>query len=184
MKQTALVSVSLKAEVDEENANVLHVTVEGDRQKENFTPNEPRINVVLYEDNIKARSQASGGSDYTHQHVSREVNSTWGDIIEWNGDSYTYTCDLTLRDDYVRENLGVVAYVWSRDSTDPANNEVANAASITWDKVANNIAAPTVQDDATARYYTVDGREVANNGQLSGLYLVKKGNKVNKVIIK
>ena len=184
MKQTAFVSVGIKAEVDEENANVLHVTVEGDRQKENFTPNEPRICVVLYEDNIKARSQSGGGSDFTHQHVSREVNSTWGDVIEWNGDSYTYTCDLTLRDDYVRENLGVVAYVWSRDSTDPANNEVANVASITWDKVANSIAAPTVQDDATAHYYTVDGREVANNGQLSGLYLVKKGNKVNKVIIK
>lgn len=119
MRQTAFVSLNINAEVDNDNANLLHVTVKGNRLKEDFTAHAPRISVVLYEDNIKARSQASGGDDYVHQHVSRCVNSTWGDVIEWDGDAYTYTCDLTLREDYVRGNLGVVAYVWDYDTEIP-----------------------------------------------------------------
>lgn len=184
MKQPTYVSIALSAEVDKQDNNLLHVTVEGDRMKEDFTTHAPRISVALYEDNIKARAQASGGDDYTHQHVGRAVNSTWGDIIEWNGDSYTYTCDLTLSDDYVRDNLGVIAYVWDYDNEDHANCEVANAASITWDKVATRIAAPMKEESAPARYYTVDGREVANDGQLTGLYIVRQGSKVSKVLIK
>lgn len=185
LRQTAYVSINLSAEVDQEDNNLIHVTVEGDRMKEDFTTHAPRIGVALYEDNIKAKAQASGGDDYTHQHVGRAVNSTWGDIIEWNDDSYTYTCDLTLKDDYVRDNLGVIAYIWDYDPDDHANCEVANAASITWDKVATHIAAPMEKEEsASTRYYTVDGREVANDGQLSGLYLVKQGNKVSKLLIK
>ena len=158
--------------------------MEGERLKENFTAHAPRISVVLYEDNIKARSQASGGDDYVHQHVSRCVNSTWGDVIEWDGDAYTYTCDLTLREDYVRGNLGVVAYVWDYDTENPAQCEVANAASITWDKVANNIAASTLEDTTSARFYTLDGREVSETPRTPDIYLVKKGSQVRKVLVK
>lgn len=184
MRQTAFVSLNIDAEVDNDNANLLHVTVKGNRLKEDFTAHAPRISVVLYEDNIKARSQASGGDDYVHQHVSRCVNSTWGDVIEWDGDAYTYTCDLTLREDYVRDNLGVVAYVWDYDTENPAQCEVANAASITWNKVANNIAAPIQENTTSARFYTLDGREVSEASRTPGIYLVKKGSQVKKVLIK
>lgn len=184
LSQTAYVSISINAEVDSNDANLLHVNVEGDRLKENFTVHAPRISVVLYEDNIKARSQASGGDDYVHQHVSRCVNSTWGDVIEWDGDAYTYTCDLTLREDYVRDNLGVVAYVWDYDTENPTQCEVANAASITWNKVANNIAAPIQENTTSARFYTLDGREVSEATRTPGIYLVKKGSQVRKVLVK
>ena len=184
LSQTAYVSISINAEVDPNDANLLHINVEGERLKENFTAHAPRISVVLYEDNIKARSQASGGDNYVHQHVSRCVNSTWGDVIEWDGDAYTYTCDLTLREDYVRGNLGVVAYVWDYDTENPAQCEVANAASITWDKVANNIAASTLEDTTSARFYTLDGREVSETSRTPGIYLVKKGSQVRKVLVK
>ena len=184
LSQTAYVSISINAEVDPNDANLLHINVEGERLKENFTAHAPRISVVLYEDNIKARSQASGGDDYVHQHVSRCVNSTWGDVIEWDGDAYTYTCDLTLREDYVRDNLGVVAYVWDYDTENPIQCEVANAASITWDKVANNIATPTQEDTTSTRFYTLDGREVSEASRTPGIYLVKKGSQVKKVLIK
>lgn len=184
LSQTAYVSISINAEVDSNDANLLHVNVEGERLKENFTAHAPRISVVLYEDNIKARSQASGGDDYVHQHVSRCVNSTWGDVIEWDGDAYTYTCDLTLREDYVRDNLGVVAYIWDYDTENPAQCEVANVASITWNKVANNIAAPIQENTTSARFYTLDGREVSEASRTPGIYLVKKGSQVKKVLIK
>lgn len=184
LSQTAYFSISINAEVDPNDANLLHINVEGERLKENFTAHAPRISVVLYEDNIKAHSQASGGDNYVHQHVSRCVNSTWGDVIEWDGDAYTYTCDLTLREDYVRGNLGVVAYVWDYDTENPAQCEVANAASITWDKVANNIAASTLEDTTSARFYTLDGREVSETSRTPGIYLVKKGSQVRKVLVK
>lgn len=184
MSQTAYVSINLNAEVDAEDHSLLHVTVKGDRLKEGFTKHDPRISVVLYEDNINARAQEGGGTDFVHQHVSRCVNSTWGDVIEWNGDSYSYTCDLPLRDDYVKENLGVVAYVWDYDTESPTLCEVANAASIAWDKVANSIATPMANETSQARYYTLDGREVNESARVPGIYLVKKGNKVNKVVVK
>lgn len=158
LSQTAYVSISINAEVDPNDANLLHINVEGERLKENFTAHAPRISVVLYEDNIKARSQASGGDDYVHQHVSRCVNSTWGDVIEWDGDAYTYTCDLTLREDYVRGNLGVVAYVWDYDTENPAQCEVLMPQASLGTKLPTTLQLPrwrTRRPHASTRWMVV-----------------------------
>ena len=78
----------------------------------------------------------------------------------------------------------MVAYVWDYDTENPAQCEVANAANITWNKVANNIAAPIQEDTTSARFYTLDGREVSEAPRTPGIYLVKKGSQVRKVLVK
>lgn len=187
MNRTAFVSVHIEAVPDASDDNLLHVTVTGNRSKTDFTANAPRINVMLTEDNIKARSQAGAGNDYVQQHVGRAVNSTWGDELEWNGDEYTYTCDLTVQDNYDRNNLNIIAWVWDYDSNDPMKCEVANAASIPFSSVADGISAVTPSSQSAsdnADYYTLDGVKLTAKPTTPGMYIVRQNSQTRKVVVK
>ena len=124
LSQTAFVSVDVQAKLDT-TTNVVNVVVKGSRSKEDITVNPARITVWLIEDNIAARSQA-GATTWTHQHVNRAINSTWGDVIEWDGNNYTYECQFKMRSDYKQENMSVAAMIFDYDENATKNN-VANA---------------------------------------------------------
>ena len=130
MRQTAFVSLKVKANVDESN-QLIHVTVTGQRAKKDFTLQPARITVVLTETNLPAISQAGASGEYIHYNVGRRINSTWGDVIEWNGDDYTYTCDIPYTQNYDMNNLGILAFVHDYDPNDKTKCEVANSAAIT-----------------------------------------------------
>lgn len=104
------------------------------------------------------------------------MNSTWGDEIVWDGNTYTYTCKLPLRNDYVRENLGVVAYIWDYDENDVAKCEVANSSSISFQdfSVGTSTGVSTlgiyIKKEVSA-YYTTGGERV--NQPVKGLNIVK-----------
>ncbi|WP_297236012.1 Omp28-related outer membrane protein [uncultured Prevotella sp.] len=132
LRQTAFVSLKITAHVDTENQKI-DVKVSGSRAKKDFTRNPARITVVLTETNLDAISQAGASADipYIHYNVGRRVNSTWGDVIEWNGDDYTYECSIPYNQDYVMDNLGILAFVHDYDAEDKTKCEVANSAAIT-----------------------------------------------------
>ena len=164
----SLVSLDIKAEMDSVNANKVKVTVSGERALEKFTQKAPRINVMLYENNIKPQYQAGANASFKHQHVARDVNSTWGAKLTWDGDSYTYSCELDVADDFVRENLGIIAFIWDYDSQDPSNCEVANSAGIHFSDFTINsssgISNPgTMAVAAPVEYYNVAGMKVSSS---------------------
>lgn len=176
MLDVAFVSLKVSAEMDSINANEMTITVMGERIKENFTVNPPRINVVLIENDITPLSQAGSTQGFMHQHVSRAVNSTWGDEIVWEGNTYTYTCKLPLRNDYVRENLGIVAYIWDYDENDASKCEVANSSSISFKdfSVGTSTGISTLGVDMkkeVSAYYTIGGERVSQ--PVKGLNIVK-----------
>lgn len=182
----AFVSLKIRAEMDSEDAGKVRVTVGGERSKADFTMNPPRINVVLVEDGIKAHNQANGGPDYVHNHVARAQNSTWGDVLEWTGDSYEYSCELNVGRDCVRENLSIVAYIWDYDQNDASGCKVANSSRIGYADfdVAAGVEINTADDSMLpVEYYSCDGMSLS--APRKGLNIVRMENgKTGKVMIR
>lgn len=172
MEQTAFVNLNIKADIDSVTANEIHVHVTGERSKTDFTKNPPRIVVSLMEDNISPHNQANSSADFLHHHVNRALNSTWGDVIEWDGDKYSYDCNFTLRNDYVRDNLSITAYIWDYDGTNAADCSVANAASIPFKEVTTDIAKVNVKATKKADNicYNLSGQRI--NRPFKGIYLM------------
>ena len=183
LRQTAFVSLKIKADVDEAN-QVINVTVTGSRAKENFTENPARITVVLTETNLPAVSQAGAGSDYIHYNVGRRVNSAWGDVIEWDGDDYTYTCSIPYTQNYDMSNLGILAFIHDYNADDKTKCSVANSAAITSSEftgISDSVSAVESDSaDAPAEYYNLMGCRIPS--LKPGVNIVVRNGKAIKLV--
>lgn len=82
------------------------------------------IVIYLTESKIIKPQQSESGiiPDYEHNHVLRaSLNSTWGDLVGGNGagstgEKFTNQYSITLHQDWVPENCGLVAFVYNNDS--------------------------------------------------------------------
>lgn len=184
LRETAFVSLKVTADVDGENQKI-NVKVTGTRAKENFTKNPARITVVLTETNLAAISQAGAGGDYTHYNVGRRVNSIWGDVLEWNGDDYTYECSIPYTQNYVLDNLGVLAFIHDYDPDDKTKCDVANSVAITsaeFTGKATAIFAPNAStNDSKALYLDLQGRKLS--APTKGFNIVKRNGRFIKQIL-
>lgn len=184
LRETAFVSLKVTADVDGENQKI-NVKVTGTRAKENFTKNPARITVVLTETNLAAISQAGAGGDYTHYNVGRRVNSIWGDVLEWNGDDYTYECSIPYTQNYVLDNLGILAFIHDYDPDDKTKCDVANSAAITsaeFTGKATGICSPKASvNEAQAQYFDLQGRKLST--PTKGFNIVKRNGKFIKQIL-
>lgn len=184
LRETAFVSLKVTADVDGENQKI-NVKVTGTRAKENFTKNPARITVVLTETNLAAISQAGAGGDYTHYNVGRRVNSIWGDVLEWNGDDYTYECSIPYTQNYVLDNLGVLAFIHDYDPDDKTKCDVANSAAITsaeFTGKSTGISSPKASvNEAQAQYFDLQGRKLST--PTKGFNIVKRNGKFIKQIL-
>lgn len=184
LHETAFVSLKVTADVDGENQKI-NVKVTGTRAKENFTKNPARITVVLTETNLAAISQAGAGGDYTHYNVGRRVNSIWGDVLEWNGDDYTYECSIPYTQNYVLDNLGILAFIHDYDPDDKTKCDVANSAAITsaeFTGKSTGICAPKASvNEAQAQYFDLQGRKLST--PTKGFNIVKRNGRFIKQIL-
>ena len=184
LRETAFVSLKVSADVDGENQKI-NVKVTGTRAKENFTKNPARITVVLTETNLAAISQAGAGGDYTHYNVGRRVNSIWGDVLEWNGDDYTYECSIPYTQNYILDNLGILAFIHDYDPDDKTKCDVANSAAITsaeFTGKATAIFAPNAStNDYKALYFDLQGRKLS--APTKGFNIVKRNGRFIKQIL-
>lgn len=180
----AYVCLDLDVELTDGNA---HVKVSGQRATETFTNNKPRIVVGLLEDNIPAKVQAGvpEGETYIQQHVNRVYNSTWGEYLDFNGESYTYECDLEVKPEYVKENLSVVAYIWDYDPSDANKCEIANANVLYYPDMKDNTSGIdniSENSDADIKYYSIDGRALGSPQK--GITIVSKANGTTSKILR
>ena len=146
LDEPAFVDVHIKAGYQEDGK--LKVIVTGERIQPGFTVNPPRITVALVEDNIVTNSQSGASGAFTHRNVGRAVNSTWGEVIEWNGNNYRYEYAFNVADGWNKDNLAIVAFVSDYDSTNPTACDVANAALLT----AANFGDITEEPDYVLHY--------------------------------
>ena len=181
LNRPAFVSLNIKAEIDEES-NQLKINVNGNRSKEDICANPARISVFLAENNIKPRNQSGATGDFIHQHVVRKVNSDWGEVIEWNGDDYSYECTLDLRADYVRENLQVIAMIFDYDQNDATKNEVANVSTLYYKDFTgvDGIRSISSNDENERIVYDLQGRRIQSETLRPGLYIINGRLKIEK----
>lgn len=152
----AMVSVNPTASLTNDNSQI-SVTVEGERVSSNIFEDD-RITVFVIEDNIKAKNQAGAGGVYIHDHVNRAVNDTWGAPLEWNGNTYTYTCTFDINPEWNMDNVKIVAFISHYDSEDANNCGIANTGVCTSftsgvDSLMNK------SERIIRRIYTIDGKK-------------------------
>lgn len=181
LSQPAFVSVNVSAVTDTDNPQLVHVKVNGTKSVETLCAN-PRLVVYALEDNVDARSQA-GATSFVHNHVKRAFNSTWGDALEWNGDTYEYACDFEISSECVKENMQVVAFIYNYNSEDATDCAVANSGSTLIEDAANYITPVTANNSGEVEYFSLSGRKVSAENLTKGIFIVKKGGKATKVVI-
>lgn len=175
----------------DEDTKTLNVNVNGSRTVEE-TGNPTRISVVAVENDVPSRNQSGADSSYIHQHVMRAANSAWGDVIDWNGYDFEYSCSFPIDDAWVKKNMQVIAYINQYDDQDNGNCKVENTRFMDFPFSGDDTSVESIFNaEADARIsinagmvevaapYTVDGIwtpsgvRVANGNLASGLFLVK-----------
>lgn len=159
-----------------ENADRVHVVVDGFKAKP-FCNTPARITLYLLEDSIKARNQVGAGDGFMHMHVERDINSTWGEVIDWKADgSFTYEYDIDIADYWKKNHLSIVAFISSYDEGDVTNCVIENAEVLPLrDIFTAGINGVSACDNSVAgqTVYALDGREVASDKAHDGLFIVK-----------
>ena len=153
----------------------LSVTVSGGRsQVFGLTPT--RLTVGLVEDHIAQRAQVSLDQwpEFEHTGALRAINTTWGDVVEWDADDhFTATYQFTLDPEWQRENLRVVAFLNDYDPDDPARCSVENSEQLSLSGLTEAISdATSSQRPVSTTIYNADGRRSANVH--SGLNIVRQ----------
>lgn len=181
-----LIGMKIEAEYDEITNNV-NVDISGERLYD-FTDTPLNISVVIVENNIKIQKQVGADAGYTHQHVYRCGNSTWGETIDWDN-NFTYSYELPVDENWNKQNLDIIAYVSQYDNLDIKKRKVENARIIHFnaltgiDRVEAELVCPKIKvvngkilTDDTHRVETVrsaDGLSVRNENLSSGLYIIR-----------
>lgn len=157
--EPSLVSVNVESEYmsNSEGKQILQTVVSGNRcQSDVLNDGNVRITVYLVENNVKALHQAGAGNDYVHQHVSRAVNTTWGEPVEWNEDGFSYIWQCELDPSWKEDDLQIIAVVGTY-SPDPTDCIVENVASCQPGISYADRIIEDYQTSKTAAVYTPDG---------------------------
>lgn len=169
----AFVSLKIDVQPDEQNYE-LNITVTGERSKSNLTENPARITVMLVESGLVSEgTQAGYSGDYPHLNIGRRVNAVWGDVIEWDGDNYSYQCTLKYSPSYVKQNLGILAFIHDGDTNDKLAWEVCNSAytnNMNFN-TATGISQSFTDGLPAERYYNAAGQQV--DGMKPGLNIIR-----------
>lgn len=138
----------------------LTVVVNGLRD-ELLTLSDARLTVYVTEDNIAARDQQGTDAPFTHQHVIRAYNSTWGEAVSWQGDTFSRTLIFDLDADWKTADLKVVATLGNYDAADNLNCRIENTTTAAVRPAeASGIAVVTWAKPASDGAFSLDGRYV------------------------
>lgn len=154
-----------------------------------FSSTPIRITLFLTEDNITAQNQSGASEGYSHQHVLRAVNETWGSILDWNDNMATYDYTFNLDPSWKTDDLKVIAFVSGYDSSDPTNCVVENVTQIKAGESTEPITALKTLDTETQEvrtvYYDLTGRQVSNpsNGLFIKAITYKNGKTVTRKVV-
>lgn len=128
------------------------------------------VTIFLVENDVPAINQSGAGTGYLHQHVSRAVNSTWGNPIEWTGDEYQDDCKFVLDESWDYNNMEVVVILNRYDSTDPTKCSVENAGRLCLG--TSGIAQIASDSEKTVTgYYDLSGRKLSEK-PATGIYVI------------
>ena len=178
-KADAIVGVSLAFNAD---STQVTATVTALRNA-NYSSPSPRLNVYLLEDEIPTEDQQAATSPYYQQHVKRGYDSTWGEPVSWDGNSFTYVKTFDIDKAWSKQNMEVVAFLHNYDASDPAECYVDNAARarLIEDKGTSGLRQAQAKAPYEVARYAIDGTPVGRD--FSGMVIIKMSDgSVRKVL--
>lgn len=172
---TTYTKLNISAEM--ESADQIRVIVDGFRARP-FCDTPARITLYLLEDSITPRNQQGASAGFRHMHVERDINSTWGEVIDWQADgTFTYNYDITLADNWKRENLSLVAFISGYDADDVSNCVIENAEQLDLRELLTSGIATLPADDSTEvsrEVYSIAGTRLSGEVQNKGINIIKR----------
>lgn len=168
----AFVTVDIKTEVDNDKVTV---TVSGERHEllKGLSQN-TCLSVYVKESGIPIYKQfgVMPDDEYTHDYALRRVlSNVWGDVITWEGNSYTATYTTTFPTEWNYNNTQIVAIVHNYNANDIFDCVVFNAnesplgAITAIDEVNND------SDVVESIYYTLQGIALPGEPENDGIYI-------------
>lgn len=166
---------------DEGESKVI-IVVTGESNKGYDTEN-ALLTVSLTEDNVKAKNQ-SGASKFYHQHVIRDYNSNWGDVLTWNDNKFSATYEFAVDEAWKKDDLKVVAFLNKHNTKNRLDNRIENVTGKDLIEKPTAIESVGSADNAVeVARYNAAGQRI--NGKQKGLNIVKLSNGTTlKVVVK
>lgn len=175
------VKLNMKVAYDEGN-NLYKITVSGESNNV-FDKESARLTLYMTEDNIAAKSQAGGGSNFVHQHVIRQYNTSWGEPITWNGNSFSQTFEWEVDDTWKKEDIKLVALVNKYNRKDVLDNRIENSIGLSLSEATSIQTLDADENAVEVARYNAAGQRI--NGKQKGLNIVKLSNGTTlKVVVK
>ena len=104
----------------------LNMTVSGQQLLTVDDVDKARLFVFLTEDSIFTQTQAGAIGSFWHRHTARQsVTPIWGEAIDLAA-GYRQEYEVTLPDEWVADNMRIVAFVAKYDADDKNNCQVFN----------------------------------------------------------
>lgn len=152
------------------------------------------LTVLLTEDGVKAAqyvvngNQVANNPNYIHNNVLRKfVSAPKGDKITVNGLKYSGNYTVKLDDSWNVGKMKAIAFVTRMaDEITDANlkeMDITNANSFDLSDVTGIYS---IEDNSSypCKYYTIDGMEVSESQLANGIYILRQGSSLKKVLIK
>lgn len=182
--EAPMVNLRMDFEYNADSTQV-EITVHGKRSPL-WSNKDPRLTLTLTEDSIASTTQSGYAGTFWQMHVNRGVNSTWGEFVDWQDDSFVYKYTFNVKPEFNKKQLKVVAFMSKYDSTDPNNCTIDNGAIINLQKkkvVPSGITNTTKTFAKEVARYTVNGQLI--NAPQPGINIIKMSDgTVRKVFVK
>ncbi len=134
-------------------------------------------------------AQSGAGDDFIHQHAMRTANSAWGDLIDWNGYNFEYSCTLDIDQKWKKNDLDILVFINQYDADDPSKCFVENARKLAfpYSTLVKNLYDNVIEPDITIKdglitvdapyqiegIWSLSGNRVGARELESGAYIVK-----------
>lgn len=142
------------------------------------------LTLYLTEDNIAARDQYGATGTFTHQHVIRYYNSTWGDPIAWNNKRFTTSYSIAIDKSWKKDDLRLVAFLNKHNAEDKLDNRIENSIGMSLLNAITPVEGVKASANAveTARYNAAGQRIL---GQQKGLNIIRLSDgRTQKVVVR
>ena len=173
------VKLNMKVAYDEGN-NLYKITVSGESNNV-FDKESARLTLYMTEDNIAAKSQKGGGSNFVHQHVIRQYNTSWGDPITWTGNSFSKTYEWEVDDTWKKEDIKLVALVNKYNNKDVLDNRIENSIGLSLSEATSIRSLDADENAVEVARYNAAGQLI--NGKQKGLNIVKLSNGTTRKVM-
>lgn len=184
----AFASVGIKTTYDEGTRKLsVEVYGSGVNDFKEIVGEDAVLSVYLTEDGIVA-AQNGGDANTVHNNVMRKaVSDVWGNAINWNGNAYSNTYEITLDSKWDAKNMHVVAFIGRPVSSESYIDDiwVNNANTCKIGETSSGIGSAIIDkgNGTEVERYTIDGRKVSE--PVKGINLVKMSDgRIMKVIVK